>query len=65
MNATPIDTNVSPYLTIFMGDGYNNIQTLHAVDTSVSIDTNSIQLIGGFHHNVNKPDLREVMKFLK
>lgn len=65
INAIQIDTNVSRSNTIFIGDGYNNIHTLHAAGTCISIDTNSIQLIEGFHHNINKPDLREVIKFLK
>lgn len=59
------DLNISKKNTIFVGGGYNNIYALKVANTCISIDTKSIQLIEGFDHNITKPDLREVIQFLK
>lgn len=57
--------NIAPDNTVSVAGGYNNIHTLQASNTCIAIDTHSIQLREGFNHYVSKPDLREVIPFLK
>jgi phosphoserine phosphatase len=65
INEIQHDINLSPADTTFIGGGYNNIHTLHASSKCISINTKSIQLIEGFNYNIEKPNLKEVIRFLE
>lgn len=65
INEIQHDINITHDDTIFIGGGYNNIHTLHAAKTCISINTKSIQLIEGFDHNIKIPDLTEIIRLLE
>lgn len=58
------DLNVSFEDTVFIGVGYNNISAVNAANLCISINSRSIQVMEGFNHNIEEPDISKALKYI-